>query len=154
MDKDIFLKSSFNQQNRMFIRAAENGDNNSLVWMANNGNYSLDNAMWAACNHRQIETMKLLYGMGAKIKAGYFVSAVLKNWMDMVMWLYIMNCADINEYMINNWFYLLIIVCNNRQMAMLSWFLERYKMNREQLAASIIHEDVKRFLLSEHSGHL
>ena len=153
MDKDIFLKSSFNQQNRMFLRAAENGDNNSLVWMANNAQYSIDKAMWGACNHRQIETMKLLYGMGAKMKAGYFVSAVLKNWTDMAMWLYTIDRTCIDEYIINNWFCLLIIVCNNRQMAMLSWFLERYKVNREQLASSIIHDDVKRFLVSEYSGH-
>jgi hypothetical protein len=151
--KNIFLKSGFKQQNKLFIQAAGNGENTTLIWMANTGNYNLNKAMWAACNHRHTETMNLLYGMGAKMSAGYFVSAVLKNWMDVAMWLYTIDPKCIDDYMYHNWFYLMVPICNNRQMAMLNWLLEKYNVRRDQLIQSIIHEDVKRFLESEYSNH-
>ena len=148
-----FVRTSFKEQNKLFIQAAGNGDNNSLIWMANIGKYNIDRAMWAACNNRHIETMKLLRRMGAKISAGYFVSAVLKNWMDVAMWVYTIDRKCIDDYMYKEWFYLMVIICNNRQIAMLSWMLERYKINHNDLVKSIIHEDIKKFLESAYSDH-
>lgn len=151
LDDDEFkhevLKASQKVLNKVFIRLAEQGRNNLLLWLANDRHFNLDIAMWAACNHRRTDTMNILYGLGAKMKAGYFVSAVLKNWVDMAMWLYTIDNTCIDEYMKDKWFYLMVPICNNRQMAMLSWLLEHFQVDRQLLVSVCIHEDVKRFLL-------
>lgn len=152
LDGDDFkracLKKNKYELNKIFIRLAERGANNLVIWMANEWKLNLDNAMWAACNHCRIETMNILYGLGAKTCVGYFVSSVLKNNVHMVSWLHGLDKANIDEYMKTDWFCLLIIVCKNRQMAMLEWLLNEYNIDKSLLVQYCIHEDVKRFLCS------
>lgn len=154
LDNDEFKKACLRKKkyelNKIFIRLAEQGSNNLLIWMAHEWHFNLNKAIWAACHHHKIDTMNILYGMGAKLGAGYFVSAVLKNWVDMAMWLYTMDKASIDEYMKTDWFYLLTIVCNNRQIAMLEWLLEKYNVDKDALIKICIHDEVKRFLGSSH----